>query len=238
MSQHVLLNNVDHRGLRVRTGHGAHLGDAVMCALTFPDEFRNVQAHYPIVFRRDAAGGFQPLALFGLREGSNLFLDGDRWDAAYIPLSMQRHPFLIGISGGERLVHVDLAHPRVCQASEDDGEALFVAHGGTTALLDRASAVLLALHDGIVATPAFFDSLEQHALLEPFVLDVRLDDGTEHRLAGFHTLDEDRLQALDGAALEQLSRDGHLLPIYMVIASVSRLRDLIDRTNRRHADGR
>ena len=82
------------------------INDEVMQALTFPDEFRNVQAHYPIVFRRDAGGGFQPLALFGLHEGANLFLQGDRWDATYIPLSVQRQPFLIGIAGEERLMPV------------------------------------------------------------------------------------------------------------------------------------
>ena len=53
MSQHVLLNNVEHRTLRVHAGHGAAFGDAVMRALTFPAEFRDVQAHYPIVFARD-----------------------------------------------------------------------------------------------------------------------------------------------------------------------------------------
>ena len=43
------------------------------------------------------------------------------------------------------------------------------------------------------------------------------------------------VQALDGPVLETLSRDGHLLPIYMVLASMSRFRDLIERTNRRRA---
>ena len=235
MSNHVLLNNVDHRDLRVQVGHSADFGDAVMFAPTFPQEFRNVQAHYPIVFQRNAAGGFHPLALFGLQEGSNLFLQGERWDATYIPLSVQRQPFLIGASGEERLIHVDLDHPRL---SRVDGEALFRDYGGTTEFLEHMRSVLLALHDGIVATPTFIDALQRHELLESFVLDVRLDDGSENRLAGFHTVDEARLQALDGAALEHPARGGHLLPIYMVLASLSRFRDLIERMNQRRAAGR
>lgn len=235
MNQHVLLNNVEHRDLRVRTGHGPGLGDEVMCALTFPGEFRSVQAHYPIVFRRDAGVGFQPLALFGLRAGHNLFLQGDCWDATYVPLSIQRQPFLVGVSGEEPLVHVDLGHPRVGHA---DGEALFHAHGGATELLQRYSSILLALHEGIAATPAFIEALLRHELLESFVLDVQLEDGQASRMSGFHAIDEDRLQALDGAVLEALSREGHLLPIYMALASTSRLRDLIARMERRHAGGR
>jgi hypothetical protein len=234
MSHNVLLNNVEHRDLRVDAGHGAALGDAVMVAPTFPGEFRDVQAHYPIVFHRDAAGGFHPLALFGLQEGGNLFLEGATWDATYIPLSMRRQPFLIGISGEERLVHIDLDHPRV----HAGGEPLFQEHGVATEFLERARSILLALHDGALATPAFVDALLRHDLLESFVLDIRLDDGSDNRLAGFHTIDESRLQALDGAALERLSRDGHLLPIYMVLASLSRFRDLIERMNRRRAAGR
>lgn len=235
MSNHVLLNNVDHRDLRVDAGHGAALGDDIMYAPTFPDEFRSVQAHYPIVFQRDASGGFHPLALFGLQEGANLFLEGDRWDATYVPLSVQRQPFLIGISGGERHIHIDLDHPRV---RSDGGEALFRDFGGNTEYLEQVKSVLGALHAGILATPAFIEALLRHQLLESFVLDIKLDDGSHNRLAGFHTIDEARLQALDGAALERLARDGHLLPIYMVLASLSRFRDLIERMNRRRGAGR
>jgi hypothetical protein len=232
MSQHVLLNNVEHLTLRVHAGHGAALGDAVMRALTFPAEFRDVQAHYPIVFARDGEGRFVPLALFGLQEGDNLFLDGTRWDATYVPLAIRRQPFLVGVSGEERLLHVDLEHPRV---TTDGGETLFHDHGVATEYLERVKSVLLALHDGVMATPAFIDALLQHGLLESFVLDVKLDDGSHNRLAGFHTIDEARLQALPGTALEQLAREGHLLPVYMVLASMSRFRDLIERTNRRRA---
>ncbi|MCB1609598.1 MAG: SapC family protein, partial [Xanthomonadales bacterium] len=54
MPNHVLLNNVEHQDLRVITRRGADLGDQVMFAVTFPDEFRSIQAHFPIVFRKTA----------------------------------------------------------------------------------------------------------------------------------------------------------------------------------------
>ena len=235
MSNPVLLNHVEHRDLRVDARRGATFGDDVMYAPAVPAEFRSLQAHYPIVFQRDAAGGFHPLALFGLRQGENLFLDGERWDATYIPLAIERQPFLIGVSGAEPMVHVDLDHPRVRAGT---GEALFQGPGIASEFLERARTTLLMLHDGLLATPAFVDALQRHQLLESFVLDIRLDDGSDNRLAGFHTIDERRLQALDGSALEQLSRDGHLLPAYMVLASLSRFRDLIERMNRRRAAGR
>ena len=39
---------------------------------------------------------FYPTALFGLEQDQNLFLTEDGWDAAYIPMMIRRHPFLIG----------------------------------------------------------------------------------------------------------------------------------------------
>ena len=231
----VLLNNIDHKDLRVDTAHSAALGDDVMFALTFPAELRNVQAYYPIVFRKTADGAFQPIALFGFQDGHNLFLDNQRWDAAYVPLAIERQPFLIGRDGEALMVHIDLDNPRT---RSGQGEALFRDQGGTTPFLDRITSVLLTLHDGLASVPAFVDALLQHELLESFALDVELDDGSMNRLVGFYTINEERLRALDGEALESLQRAGFLEPVYMVVASVSRFRDLIERMNRSHAAGR
>lgn len=230
MARYAAVNNVAHRDLRVDTGHGAALGDALMYAQTFPQEFRNVQAHYPIVFGKAGDGSFQPLALFGFREGQNLFLDGDRWDATYIPLTMQRQPFLIGAGGDELTMHVDLEHPRLATGK---GEALFLDHGGMTEYLDRAASVLKTIHAGLQQTPAFVAALLEHGLLESFVLDMVLDDGTEARLSGFYTIDEERLRALDAAAFGVLGTAGHLEPAYMAMASIANLRALIERANAR-----
>ena len=234
MANTVLLNNIDHKDLRVDTGRGAALGDDVMCALTFPAEFRNMQAHYPIVFRKTADGAFQPFALFGFKEGQNLFLEDGRWDATYLPLAIERQPFLIGTAGDELVIHVDLDSPRISMGN-GAGETVFLKHGGTTVFLDRVNSVLLTLHQGLQSTSAFVDALLQQDLLESFVLDVQLDDGSQHRLTGFYTINEDRLNRLDGHALERLNRAGHLEPIYMAIASLSNLRVLIERMNRIHA---
>lgn len=236
MARHALLNNVEHKDLRVDTTRGAALGDDLMFAPTFPAEFRNVQACYPIVFHKDADGRFRPVALFGFRERQNLFLDGSSWDAEYIPLAVERQPFLIGRdAAGEPVIHIDLDSPRVARGT---GEALFREHGGTTDYLEHVSSVLQALHEGIGATAAFVDALLGHGLLESFVLDIGDETGDQHRFAGFYTIHEERLRALDGEALSALHRAGHLEAAFMAIASLSNLRRLIDRLRRRDAADR
>jgi SapC len=232
MANTVLLNNIDHKDVRVITTRGAEYGDDLMFAITFPAEFRDIQAHYPIVFRKAEDGHFQPLALFGFEERQNLFLTRNGWDAPYLPLMMERLPFLIGRANGQLVIHIDMDSPRVSRAA---GEPLFREHGGTTEFTERMNSVLLAIHEGLEPTPAFVAALLEHELLESFVLDVQLDNGSQNRLTGFYTVNEERLAALGGSALERLNKAGHLLPTYMAIASLSNFRALIERRNRLHA---
>jgi hypothetical protein len=230
MSTTVLLNNVDHKDLKVITKHGSQFGDAVMSTITFPAEFRDLQAHYPIVFRKTNDGlSFEPIALFGFKEGENLFLRANGWEASYVPLLIERQPFLIGNTGGELMMHIDLDSPRVSMA---EGEAVFLPHGGNSEFLERMNSVLLSIHQGLQSTPAFISALMEHQLLESFVLDIELNDGSQNRLAGFYTINEDKVHHLNGVVLEQFNKAGYLQAIYMVIASLSNFRALIERKNR------
>ena len=238
-SQHAILTAEAHRDLSIRTERDAALGDAQMCCITTPAEFRAVQGTYPILFRlSDTRDRFTALAMFGFENGENLFLDDGRWDARYRPLAMEIQPFLIGGSAtheGPGQVHIDLASPRISR--DGQGARLFDDMGRPTPYLDRIAEQLGALDDGYRAAPAFFEALQRHDLLEPFTLDVTLDDGARHQLVGFHIIDEDRLATLDAAALAELNAAGHLLPIYMAIASLAHFGDLVARRNGRLRHG-
>jgi len=238
MSDHVILDTVIHRDLRVRTDRAPELGDAMMCCITTPYEFRQVQNEYPILFRLNLERDrFTALAMFGFEAGENLYLEGGRWDARYIPLAVDIQPFLIGGApdgSGPRQVHIDLASPRI---AGEEGMRLFDELGQPTPYLDSITEKLGALDEGYRASAAFLDALTRHALLEPMSLEVTLDDGSTNRLVGFHVIDEDRLRALDAAALAELHADGYLMPIFMAVASLANLGALVARKNRRLAYG-
>ena len=68
-------------------------------------------------------------------------------------------------------------------------------------------------------------------------LEVTLDDGSTHRLVGFHVINEGRLASLDEVALGDLHSGGHLMPIFMAVASLGNLTELIARKNRRLRNG-
>ncbi|MDF2178786.1 SapC family protein [Aliiglaciecola sp. CAU 1673] len=236
MTRHALLNNQQHQHLRVRTERSAALGDNHMFVPTFVAELRSVQAHYPVFFQKHPqTGDFQPVALFGFQSGENLFLTESGWDADYLPMLIERQPFLIGyqanpeVPGGQdRVIHIDLDSPRV---NEQEGQALFLEFGGTTEYLQRIGAMLEAIHHGMQDNQAFVQSLLTLGLLETFSLDIQLDNGARNQMLGFYTINEDKLATLDGNALTALHEKGFLMAIYMILASHSKLRDLIHRKN-------
>ena len=235
MSNHVILNNVAHRELKVRQGHGAAFGDDQMCTLAIPSEFRNLQADYPIFFHRDGdSGKYLPMAIFGFEQYENLFLQDGRWNANYVPLMMRRGPFLIGLQdsgdGGKNMViSIDLDDPRV----GDEGEALFTPFGDNSEYLEGVVETMQAVDQGQAEIEAFAAALLEHGLIEAFTLEVTLNDGKQHRLEGFYTINEEKLGSLGGDVLEDFSQRGILHAAYMMLASMANIPDLIARRNRK-----
>ena len=233
MARTVLLNKEQHLDLCVNTGYSAALGDAVMWVPTFALEFRNLQAHYPILFHKDTnSGRFFPVALLGLEQGENLFLTGQGWDCRYIPLMQQRIPFSIGLynegdSDVKRpMINIDLEHPKV---SSGTGRRLFETHGGVTPYLEKMSNMLNVIHDWNTHNEQFIKALVELELLEPVNIDITLTNGDKGQLFGYFTIKEERLAELSAAELHSLNQQNFLLPIYMALASVVNIRELIER---------
>ncbi|MEP6391701.1 MAG: SapC family protein [Halioglobus sp.] len=239
MTKHAMLNNIDHKDVRVATARGAEFGDNVMCVMAVPSEFRNIVSDYPIFLQRSSEKDtYRPVAMFGFEKGENLFLSGAHWDASYIPLMSQRGPFSIGfqetgddsVAGKKMVIALDMDNPRVGAA---EGEPLFEPFGGNTAYTDQIVEVLEEIEQGQTVVEEFVAALKEHDLLEPFSLSVELNDGSEHRLLGFYTIHEERLAALDGTVLADFSRRGILQACYMVVASMANIAKLIALKNRR-----
>lgn len=236
MSQHAVLDPATHRDLRVRMEPGADLGDQVMSCIAVPNEFRQVQADFPILFHKNQeTGAFNAVALFGFENGENLFLENGKWNAGYRPLALSIQPFLIGRSrdeDGVAQVHIDMEHVRTDDA---EGVRVFDESGQATPYLEDMAEKLGRLDAGYRASEGFFAALKRWDLLEPFTLEVTLNDGAKRSLVGFHILNEDRIRGLDGAALGELHAAGYLMPIFMALASLSHITDLVARKNAREA---
>jgi len=243
MPRHALLNNIDHKDLRVIQRFGAEFGDDVATVVTFPTEYADVQREYPIFFRKDAGTGeYQSVALLGFQKGENLFLESGRWNAHYLPGIVARGPFLIGfqerqIDGElrkEPVIHVDLDHPRV---SYTEGEAVFLPGGGNSPYLDHVADVLRGIRDGIELSKAMFAAFAALDLIEPVKLEIKLTAEEMYSLEGLHTINQQKLRALDGDALLRLNQAGFLQGAFLVAASVGNVRKLMAIKQRRQQTG-
>ncbi|MBE1301308.1 MAG: multidrug transporter [Alteromonadaceae bacterium] len=237
MAKFEMVNNVDHSKIKINTKRSAELGDNLWFCLTFPEEFRAVQAHYPIFFQKEEeTGQFAPVALFGFQHQENLFLSEQGWDAGYMPIAVARQPFTIGsqiqtVDGQEqsqRVLTLDMENPRV---NTEIGQSLFLEFGGNSDYLDQMADMMEALHAGIESNKKFAACLAELDLLEPFTLDVQLNDGSKHQMVGFYTINEQKLAELDDEKTLGLAKSGYLQAIHFTMASQGNVSHLLKRKN-------
>ena len=126
------------------------------------------------------------------------------------------------------VVSIDMDNPRV---NSEKGEALFTEEGNQTPYLEGSIAGLETIHAGHEHNRVFLEALLANDLLEPFTLEITLNDGSNNQLLGYYTINEDKIRDLDGDTLSRLSKEGYLQAIYMQIASFARIRTLIDKKN-------
>ena len=231
MTKVARLDNVQHAALRLRRGHGARFGEAVNQVAVFASEFAQLQREYPILFARAPDGALQAVAILGFDRDENLFLAGDRWDAAYVPALFRRGPFQLGSSKGEVAVHVDLAHPRVA-AEGEDGEPVFKAHGGDGHALEAALGALRDLSVGAATSAAMTALFDELGLVEPVRLQVSIDEHRSVDFDGHLAVMPEAIARLDGTAMARLNEAGLLNAAVFAAASLGTMPNLVARKQR------
>jgi hypothetical protein len=124
------------------------------------------------------------------------------------------------------VVAVDMAHAKV---STTEGEPLFSEHGGYSDYLDRLTAIMEAIHEGHALADTLSQTLVSLDLITSCDLEITLDTGAKHQLAGFYMINDEALLALDNTGLQRLSEQGLLAATFLMFASQSQLQSLIRR---------
>lgn len=207
---------------------------AVFVAAT---EFAEVALEYAIVFvhsgELDAGGApvVSPVALLGLAQGENLYVEGSRWTARYVPAFLRRYPFVTGRQGPM----LDMAWSGL---SPIDGEPLYDESGRPTPRLAAALDFLARFDAEALRTRAFTARLVELDLLQPMQADATLPDGQTVSVEGFRVVDEERLRALPDAAALELHRSGMLMLAHLHRASLANMRRLVELKARRETHPR
>jgi hypothetical protein len=232
----VPLNNLEHGEVRIRAGHGAEFGDAINLVRVFVPEFEELQREYPILLRRKAGEPYHAIALLGLDRDENLFLRAGEWNGRHVPALLERGPFSIGVrslgTSGEPMIHIDLDHVRI---SRTEGRPLFLPQGGNAPYLDHIRGVLSTIFNGVEIEKTIYAAFEEHDLIEPISIEVKLDETRQYTLSDFYTISLERLLQLDGAALEQLNRADYFRVAVWIASSLRNVSRLIDLKNARGA---
>lgn len=234
MANHAVLDNISHKDIKIISQRSADYGDNVSLTSAFISEFMFLQSWYPLFFRHNSDNNsYEPVALLGLKPGQNLFLQPQGWQAGYVPLSMQRQPFLIGfqqqVENGVPqqvpVVCIDLEHPRV---SQTEGEPVFLPDGGNSPLLQQATAVLQQIQQGHQQNQVFCQILAELQLLQSTTLELKYH-GAVHKLTGLHSIATDKLNSLSAEQLQRLQRQGYLEAIYLMQASTGNIAKLLNK---------
>jgi len=180
---------------------------------------------YPIAF--SAGEATRPLAILGLREGENLFVDhAGAWrEGAYVPIYVRRYPFILRQED-------DL----VTLCIEETGDVL-IESGGAPLFVEDQPADLLAsamqfcrsAQAAERATIPFVEELKALELLDGRTAMIAVPGGAQMSLSGFLTIDEARLRALSDERFLELRRRGWLSAIFSQIQSTLNWARLADR---------
>lgn len=176
-------------------------------------EFADVVGHYPIVF--SATSPATPLAILGLRQNENLFVDKKgQWRAgAYIPAYVRRYPFIFARNDeGDRLTLCIDDSKKILTKSK--ANPLFTPSGEATDLTQNALEFCRSYQAAADQTQAFCAVVEAADLLVTRHAEVRLPDQTAMTLTGFRQIDEEKLAACDADTIALWHKKNMLPALY------------------------
>jgi hypothetical protein len=194
------------------------------------DEFIPSQRHYPIVF--SAGDSPVPLALMGLNEGVNVFIDdeGKLVEEVYVPAYIRRYPFMLART------RPDVDELSLCFDPEsgivgdfDDGAALF-ENGQASPATQNVLKFCEEFELSAQRTGAFVKELIASELLidgEASVQPAGSDQPFIYR--GFQMVSEEKLRELRGDTLRKMNQNGMLPLIIAHLFSLSLVPDLFAR---------
>jgi len=194
------------------------------------EEFPAAQRHFPIVF--SSGDDTVPLALMGMNEGVNVFVDDDGTLNApiYMPAYARRYPFLLARlspDNDDLSLCFDPTSDLVGEFVE--GMPLFDGDEPT----ESCKATLQFCEQFEIAgtkTGNFIQEIRKHDLLIDGELSIQLD-GQDQPLMyrGFQMVDEKKLRDVRGDVLRTWNQNGLLPLIYAHLFSLELVREIFAR---------
>jgi len=198
-------------------------------------EFADACKEFPIVFVHvgpPPTDGSQrpiaPLAVLGLKPGTNLFVKDGAWTGRYQPAYLRRYPFVMARLDGNQENMAVCIDAEWQGFSETEGQPLFNDKGENTELMNKAHAFVESFETEASRTRAACDELLKHGLLQDMRFDATLPSGEKLSVDGFLAIDEKKLAELTDAQVLEMHRNGLLSLIEMHRVSLGNMARLAD----------
>ena len=228
--QPAVLDREHHKQLKLKPLSDAAFADKSHVIPLLAIEFPEACLEYPIVFNRVEGDQWVALAVTGLADGENLFLDpAKKWSGRYVPACIRRFPFILVNNGSDSFaVAIDFGSPHVGEQIEG-GEALFASDGEPGPQLQVMMNLLSDFQGHATATQALIGRLAAADLLLQSDMQVTLPGGRAAELKGAWIVDEARLRQLPDATAAAWFRSGELALVYAHLLSLRNLPALLQR---------
>ncbi|MBV5304240.1 MAG: SapC family protein [Chlorobium sp.] len=223
----VALNKEAHADMTVSPSpEGYRFAASTRAIMIAAVEFFDAGRQFPIIFSASTDGTIFPVALLGLEENENLFVDVEGvWTAPYVPAYIRRYPF-ITTDGSE-------GQTTVCFDEAFDG---FDLEGGLPLFEDgepteKTREIQAFLQDYLLQiqqTKAFGSMLLDAGLLKQIDAQANMADGKSYALNGMLVVDEQKLTQMADVDIVKMFRNGSMALVYAHLLSLRNFTTLIN----------
>lgn len=191
------------------------------------DEFAMAQRHFPIVF--SAGTDSVPLALMGLNEGVNVFVDdeGKLTDPVYVPAYIRRYPFMLARLRPDSEELSLCFDPTADAVGEfEEGQPLF-EDGKPSQTTNDILQFAEQFEQAGQRTGQFMKELNDSGLLIDGEVAIQPSDSDKPFVyRGFKMVSEEKLREVRGDQLRKWSQSGLLALIYAHMFSLGLMREI------------
>jgi len=224
------LNSRDHTAWRSRTTDKAPWLAGFHAVPLTVEEFPAAARNFPIIF--SSGENPVPLALMGLNEGVNVFVDaeGKVAENIYIPAYVRRYPFLLAkLSPDSEELSLCFDPTTDLVGEFDEGAPLFDGEQPS----DQTKALLgfcEQFEQAGLKTQAFVEELAKHKLLMDGEVAIQ-QEGVEAPFVyrGFQMVNQEAMRDLRGDVLRGWNQSGLLPLIYAHLFSLELIREIFGR---------
>lgn len=232
----VPLDKQSHAGMGLTSANDYRWCGTLNAVFLNAVEMARAAMDYPIAFARDERNGeFMPIAVLGLRDQQNLFVnEAGQWKyGAYVPAYFRRFPFCIA----------EVPHPNgeeaqrlVCVQQDSltkTDKPLFDAKGEPTDAWTPILKLLEAVEGSRQQTRVLVRRLEALDLLTPFDAIAMPREGEQIRLKGMFRVDDEKLKVVPSKDLRVLMKRNELRAVYAHLISLENFARLMEMSQKK-----